>query len=180
MSLKPNYSSRSRSEKVAEECARIDGRGEIARYSCWGAVLHVLYLKNVISKPKFDFLNGATEPDRYRDLFPDGCPTVRSSTELLDVPRGSILGFFKKRGGNDLLAHAMIYVGRGEAYGLNNGAIGGSGAWQKMRLTSNATAVWGAPLSFSYEEVGRPGSRVPVALRYRDIDGMDAPGCAIL
>ena len=180
MSLKPNYSSRSRSEKVADECARIDAGGEIARYSCWGAVLHVLYLKNVISKSKFDSLNAATDPNRYRDLFPRNCPVVGSSTGLLDVPRGSLLGFFKKRDGEYFLAHAMIYVGRGEAYGLNNGAIGGSPKWEKMRLTSNATAHWGAPLSFSYEEVGRRGSRVPVEVRYRDIDDMNTPGCAIM
>ena len=180
MSLKPNYSSRSRSEKVADECERIDPRGEIARYSCWGAVLYVLHLKNVISKSKFDALNGATEPDKYLDLFPRDCPVVKSSKEFQDIPRGSILGFFKKRDGEYFLAHAMVYVGDGEAYGLNNGAIGGSPRWEVMRLTSNATAHWGAPLSFSYEEMGRPGPRVPVEVRYRDIDDMDTLGCVIM
>ncbi len=180
MSLKPNHFSRSRSEGVADECARIDPRGEIMKLSCWDAALYVLHRKNAISKSKFESLSKATAQDHYRDLFPRNCPTVGSSTELLDVPRGSILGFFKKRDGNYFLAHAMIYVGGGAAYGLNNGAIGETGDWKRIRLTSNATAIWGAPLSFSYEEVGRPGSRVPVEVRYRDIDDMKTPGCSMM
>ena len=179
MSLKPNYSSRSRSERVADECARIDPRGEIAGYSCWGAVLYVLYQKNVISRSKFQSMLSATTPDAYEDLFPRECPAVQDARGLQGVPRGSLLGFFKQRDGRFFLAHAMIYAGNGEAYGLNNGAIGQTPAWARIRLSDPGVAHWGAPLSFSYAEVGAR-SRVSVQVRYRDIDDMNRLGCVIM
>ncbi len=183
MSLKPNYSSRSRSEKVADECSRIVSTGPIAQYVCWEAVLYVLYIKNVISKSKFEAMKQDTKAEQFRDLFPMMCSVLKTQQDLLDLPRGCILGFFKRRPGSNgqwFLAHAMIYVGNGQAYGTNNSAIGQSPAWGAIRLDDLSVFSWDSPMSFSYAEVGNSGSRPDVEVRYRDIDDFNTLGCAIM
>lgn len=182
MAIGPARSSRSRSEAAADEALRVVREapgGSIAKYSCWGAVLFILCEKNIISKSTFADIMRETTPDNFSRLFPPSCPGIPHLTELRVVPRGSMLGFMKERNGRPFLAHAMLYVGDGEAVGLNNGAIGQSPAWSVVNLASPDVANWGDLPSFSYQEVGS-NNRVRVRMVYRDIDDMTNVGCVIM
>ena len=181
MALLPARCSRSRSERAADEALRLvrdDPSGPIAALSCWGAVLFVLRAKNVISKWTFDRLMQTT-PDNYTDLIPLSSRMVETIADLHNVPRGSILGFFKWREDRRFLAHTMLYVGDGRAVGLNNGAIGQSPAWEMIDLTSPNVANWGGQQSFSYQEIGS-NSRAEVSIYYRDIDDTTRCGCVLM
>jgi hypothetical protein len=182
MAIGPAKSSRSRSEAAADEALRIAREapgGPINKYNCWGAVLFVLFEKKIISKSTFDDLRLGTTQDNFSRFLPPECPGIPHLSELRIVPRGSILGFIKERDGRPFLAHAMLYVGDGQAVGLNNGAIGQSPAWSVVDLASPNVANWGDLPSFSYQEVAS-SNRARVRVIYRDIDDMTNPSCTIM
>jgi len=175
-----NFSSNALSTKLGREVSSYATRCATNKFNpdylklsemmCWDAVLYCIFKADAIKKNLADKLIGKAYTEDSSDYMEADCTIVGSAGEMMKVPQGSLLGFFREEGNNSTLIHAMLATGAGCAAGNKNGCVGIGGAvgWEILDIAN--TINW-MPLQREVNIVpkGKIGTNA-VRLRYKSIE----------
>ena len=111
-------------KKIASERERgSDVWKKLTSLQCWDGVLICALESGEITESTFNALKNIYA-NSYSTYISKSDPVVRNRQGMMNVPRGSFLGFIDISDPRNPLIHAMVAIGEGKAAGNKNDCIG--------------------------------------------------------
>lgn len=164
-------------EKIAKQAAAVGKKKSGDLYKnfsskmCWYAVVECAFVSGAVNAADKARLQKSISGTRFDHFVPFHAPIVKNLHDLLSVPPGSFLGFFRIHDQDLQLIHAMVFLGEKFGDGPYSAAgnkndcigIGESVGWEVLDLKE---LKWGGPFSFVFNDR-------PIQIRYQNMDGQD-------